>query len=922
MSRRRAPLLLAFAAVMLVLALGASAGAATLPGGSRNESFQAWFVQFKTPPAAKGGSKAALAAERTAFFKSAADQGISVTQRRSFDNLWNGVSVSVPEAQAGGLANVPGVQAVYPVVSVSLPPATEGGTADPDLQYATGMTGASFAQTELGLDGSGVKVAIMDSGLDYTLPEFGSCTSIGGSCRVAGGWDFVGDDYDANSADSTYQPIPHPDPDPAPCDPNVADARALQPGAGTSAAAHGTHVAGIVGADGRSDPAHLVTGVAPGATLYAYRVFGCNGSTDSDIMAAAMERAADDNVDVLNMSIGSALNNFPNYPTAVAADNLVDTGTTVVASIGNSGETGLYSAGAPGVAEKVIGVASVDNIKTYLRYFLASPDDRHIGFNSATGSPEPPATGTLPLAKIHPNSTKTTSGDGCGDFTPAAGSLTGKAALVRRGSAAPPAPTCTFYLKAFNAQQAGAAAVVIYNNVAGRVNPTVVPPAGSPAINIPVVTITAADGTLLFDRITAGPTTLTWTDQSEYVDNTDTPGRTSSFSSWGTASDLGFKPDITAPGGNIRSTWPHQQHDGHWVISGTSMSSPHVAGAVALYLEAHPGTSPENVRIALQNSADPARWTTTPFPDSTARQGAGLLDVPGAVLATTVITPSKVALGQGQSGSAEITIRNNGTSPVTYNLSSEGAVTPAPATGGAYPYTFGNFLGPAATFPGGPSVTVNPGASATVQFNVNPAGLNDGALYGGWVVLTNAASSTDRLRVPYLGFKGDYQSLPVITAGGCALPMLARFGSATDKIECAAGVAPIEGLIGQPSGGIWDQPKRDPIVLLYHFNHQSANYTLTLLNAASGQPVTVGGRIPVIESVDLVPRNSGATTFFGSVWDGTLAFTTGNGKVQRKAAPGGVYKLKLTITKVKAFNDARAAGTESWTSPAFTLRDG
>src|SRR6266540_1113866 len=117
MLRRRAPLLLGLAAAMLVLALGASAGATTLPGGSSNESFQAWFVQFKTAPAAKGGSKAALAAERTAFFKNAADQGLSVTQRRSFDVLWNGVSVSVPAGQAGALRTVPGVTAVYPVVS-------------------------------------------------------------------------------------------------------------------------------------------------------------------------------------------------------------------------------------------------------------------------------------------------------------------------------------------------------------------------------------------------------------------------------------------------------------------------------------------------------------------------------------------------------------------------------------------------------------------------------------------------------------------------------------------------------------------------------------------------------------------------------------------------------------------------------------
>src|SRR5215217_6417080 len=205
MSRGRVPLLLAFAAVTLVLALGASAGAATLAGGSRNESFQAWFVQFKTAPAAKGGSKAALAAERTAFFKSAADQGVSVTQRRSFDDLWNGVSVNVPNEQAGALAGIPGVQAVYPVVPVALPPSAGGSSSDPDLKFATGMTGATSAN-EAGWTGKGVKVAIMDSGLDYKLPEFGSCSSVGGTCRVAGGFDFVGDTFDSNSSDSTYQP--------------------------------------------------------------------------------------------------------------------------------------------------------------------------------------------------------------------------------------------------------------------------------------------------------------------------------------------------------------------------------------------------------------------------------------------------------------------------------------------------------------------------------------------------------------------------------------------------------------------------------------------------------------------------------------------------------------------------------------------
>src|SRR5918995_1183905 len=115
MLRRRAQLLFGFAAAFVVLALGASAGAAPLSGSTADESFQAWFVQLKTPPAAKGGSKATLAAEREAFFKKAADQGLAVKQRHAFDQLWNGVSVSIPSEQAGALAPI----AASPAASTS-----------------------------------------------------------------------------------------------------------------------------------------------------------------------------------------------------------------------------------------------------------------------------------------------------------------------------------------------------------------------------------------------------------------------------------------------------------------------------------------------------------------------------------------------------------------------------------------------------------------------------------------------------------------------------------------------------------------------------------------------------------------------------------------------------------------------------------
>jgi hypothetical protein len=246
-------------------------------------------------------------------------------------------------------------------------------------------------------------------------------------------------------------------------------------------------------------------------------------------------------------------------------------------------------------------------------------------------------------------------------------------------------------------------------------------------------------------------------------------------------------------------------------------------------------------------------------------------------------------------------------------------VTPAPTATTQYPFTFGSFVGPTATFPGGSSVTLNPGASAAVAVSVNPAGLADKALYGGYVVLTPSGGGAV-LRVPYLGFKGDYQAIHALGDAGCALPMLARLGGNSDHIQCTTPARTIDGVVGQPSGGTWAQPKKDNIVVLYHLDHQAASVTLTLLDAA-GNPMTQGNRSATLQSIDLHPRNSAPTTFFAFFWDGTQAMSNRD-STSRKATPGGTYKLRITLTKVKAFNDARPADTETWTSPPIVLRDG
>ena len=142
-------------------------------------------------------------------------------------------------------------------------------------------------------------------------------------------------------------------------------------------------------------------------TFYAYRVFGCGVpvgggvSTDTDILLAAIEQAGLAKVDVVNMSIGASFV-WPQYPTAQASDRLVRMGTVVVASIGNSGATGTYSASAPGVGETVIGVASFDNTHVRLPMFQISPDGQPIGITPATGGALFPTSGSLPIRRTGP----------------------------------------------------------------------------------------------------------------------------------------------------------------------------------------------------------------------------------------------------------------------------------------------------------------------------------------------------------------------------------------------------------------------------------------------------------------------------------------------------------------------------------------
>jgi len=238
------------------------------------------------------------------------------------------------------------------------------------------LIGAPLAWDGLsGFHGEGVKIAVIDTGIDYTHANFGGPGTVAAydaanaadtlpasptlfgplAARVKGGIDLVGDDYNADPDSDDYQPIPHPDPNPLDCN------------------GHGSHVAGTAAGSGvldngstYSDPYNASTissnawtigpGVAPKADIYGVRVFGCAGSTD--VTVDAIEWAVANDMDVINMSLGSPFGSKDD-PSAVATTNAANAGVIVVTSSGNSGSS-QYITGSPGTADGAISTAAND----------------------------------------------------------------------------------------------------------------------------------------------------------------------------------------------------------------------------------------------------------------------------------------------------------------------------------------------------------------------------------------------------------------------------------------------------------------------------------------------------------------------------------------------------------------------------------
>lgn len=657
--------------------------------------------------AAAAAATSAIRAEQTTFTTSARMLGAQVLSSTQF--AVNTVTVAVKEEGLSSLWALPGVRAITPVRIVE-----RNHTTSVPLISVPNVWDSDFEGT--GYTGAGVTIAIIDDGIDYTHYHFGGDGNFAsndltdgidypgwppvtlpvsaGDQKVIGGTDLVGDDYDA--AGDGAELIPVPDDDPSSC--------AVVDGGG-----HGTHVAGTAAGwgvvpdglggyetytggydngldlfpqypNGDVTNWHIGPGVAPEAYLVAIRVFGCSGSTGTDVLLDALELAGTitplgETVDVINMSLGSSYGGAgDDDPLIAAQETLIDAGIVIVDSAGNSGNYTLVS-GAPGSSPGVISVANITDgsvvvdVEVELTVGTGAPAT-FAAVNSAYGQQSFSVTGEVVAAIPF---------DACTALSNAA-ALNGKIALVVRG-------TCNFVVKSEAAINAGALGVIIVNNSPAA--PTAAGGEPTPTLSsAPTVMVSQAAGTILASAGLGNSVTLT---SGVLAVAPDQPSRIVSSSSRGgaprgTDGNIVFKPNISAPGDSIASAGSGTDWD-MYVIGGTSMASPHVAGVAALLLESDSTLTPQEVKAAIMNTAlqDTVR-ASLPANDvlPPQRVGAGQVD---AVLAVTAagdhlayatqnpkdITLSfgypKVLLGSPLNDVRTVTVVNNTASEVNYDIS-------------------------------------------------------------------------------------------------------------------------------------------------------------------------------------------------------------------------------------------------------------
>jgi hypothetical protein len=594
-------------------------------------------------------------------------------------------------------------------------------SASPSTGFSNlGAVGADKVQAA-GNKGKGIKIGLIDGGIDYTRAPLGGC--FGNGCKVAGGYDFVGDNFLSGSD------TPEPDNDPL-----------------DQTYTHGTFVAGVIGANPNE---YGLTGVAPEASLYSYRVYGPTGATADDIIMEAMIKAYTDGMDVINLSIGE-ISGWTINALSVLASRLVAAGVTVPASAGNSGQLGAFYSFAPASGRGVIGTGATNSTILPAHNATLSTGYGPIRYYSFKAFP----TATLPLYAY--TTDPGVLDDGCNP--PSSTPNLGPYLLVVRDGG------CSVSQKAQYAYALGNRAIFVVQSEDTE-------PIYQNFYLTNYATISKADGDYLLSQIAANVnTTVSFSFNPAPAYNSYSGGQLGYFSEIGPTQDMFMSTQVSAPGTNIISVMPAAY--GNWsIMDGTSYAVCFASGSAALYLAANKNSSPKTVREALETATTGVILMGGTY-KTLAAQGSGLFNIYNALNAGIRVSPSELLLNDTENfdGTQTIAITNTGDSQTTFTLSHVAAgtmITLNPSNNQSYTQTSADNQIPqvsnAATVRfSQSSVTLKTGHSTYVTVAITPpTGLDSTSypVYSGWIQITGGAST---VQVPYLGVAANMKNHPVL----------------------------------------------------------------------------------------------------------------------------------------------------------------
>lgn len=764
---------------------------------------------------------------------------------RSFKTVYNGVSMKLPASEVESLLQSDVVKAIHKNAEFTIEPPVKS-----ELEEEQASTKRVESIPFLGVDklhnegitGKGVKVGVIDTGIDYTHPDLKDV--------YKGGYDLV--DNDNDPMETTYD------------DWKKSGRPEVDQNLSFYYTNHGTHVSGTIAGQAENTSGVAVKGIAPDAEVYGYRVLGPYGTGELNDILAGIERAVTDGMDVINLSLGININD-PQYPTSTAINYAVLNGVTAVVSSGNNGSN-TYTLGSPGAAALALTVGASSTPIPVAKYtgVLTGSENEYLLSNLYSDF-------VTDLSTF--NNQKFEVVDlGVGrenDYLNK--DVSGKIVFVSTG-------VIGTQSKTVYAKNHGARAIIAYSNIPND-GPTQF--VKEEQNFIPAFSMSYEQGLEFKAQMAAGYTELTFEDFKEVNTEGD---KLASFSSRGPSrTNYDIKPEITAPGVSVLSSVPaysiykndpSNYQFAYTRMSGTSMAAPHVTGISALLLQVNPDLQPSDIKTILMNTAKPLVGDYSVF-----EVGAGRVDPYRAVHTgmklqvqdetrndNAAIKEETGGLSFGNHYAGEeifieksINVTNSDVKKKKFDVAVQFQTN---VKGALNAEENGVEVDVPPVMPVQPMKTKNVPVSITV-----PAGAQAG-IYEGYLIITNQEEKNEQYRIPF-SVRTTEEGFNVTSLSSHAIspPYL--------HVKRSFGV-------------------NQSVDLIANFKSPMKRLDLVLADGKTGTDIGYIGRIFTENAFD------GLTYNFGTVFDGTYFPYTGNEEepisFKKSYAKPGHYKIKVLGT--------------------------